>query len=319
MKTGLKLIVQIPAYNEEESIGDVIRSIPRKIKGISEVRILIIDDGSSDKTVENSKNAGADYIISNGSNKGLAFSFQRGLNEALKLGADIIVNTDADNQYNQNEISKIIKPVLDGKADIVSGDRGVKNLDHMIWIKKRANLVSTSIIASASGQNIQDASSGFRAFSKEAALRLFVLSNHTYTHETLIQGVQKKLRVLEVPIEFKRREKGESRLITSKWMHTKRSLSTIFRTTLMYRPLEAFTKFGLFLIVLGLIPYFRWIWFMYFGPGGDHIQSLLGGVVLMFFGGFSLIIGLLADLTSINRRYLEEILYRARKAELNEE
>ena len=313
-----KLIVQIPAYNEQDSIAEVIKSIPKKISGISEVKILVIDDGSLDKTVENSKNAGADYIISNGNNKGLAFSFQRGLNEALKLGADIIVNTDADNQFNQKEIPKLVTPILKGCADLTIGNREfrTRNEGDMPEIKKVGNLAASNIVSIASEKLIEDASCGFRAYSKEAALRLFVLSEHTYTHETLIQSLGKNLKIVQIPIEVKPRVSGKSRLIRSKWAHTKKTFGTMIRSLLMYRSLKFFTYMGLFFLVAGLIPYIRWVALAYLDPGGDHIQSLILGMILVVFGGFALILGLLADLTSINRRYLEEILYRIRKREL---
>jgi glycosyltransferase involved in cell wall biosynthesis len=316
-KSGLKLIVQIPAYNEQDSIGEVIKSIPRKIPGISEVRVLVIDDGSQDKTIEEAKKAGADYIISNVGNKGLAYTFQRGINEALKLGADIIVNTDADNQYNQKEIPKIVQPILEEKADLVSGNRNFTNLKHMPGIKKFGNSAGTRIVSLGSGIKLDDVSSGFRAFSRETALRLFVTATHTYTHETLIQAARNKLKILEVPIEFKKRQYGESRLITSKWGHTKKTLSTMIRSSLNYQPLKIFSNFGLILILIGLLLYFRWIFLMYIiVDHGDHIQSLLIGAILIIFGGLSVFLGFIADMLSANRRYLEEILYRVRKAEL---
>ena len=314
---GLKLIVQIPAYNEQDSIAEVIKSIPRKIQGISEVKVLIIDDGSSDKTIEVSKQAGADYIVSNGNNKGLAFTFQRGLNEALKLGADIIVNTDADNQYNQKEIEKIVKPIIEGKTDLVLGNRKFMSLDHMPRIKKFGNSAGTKIVSIGSGVKLDDVSSGFRAFSKEAALRLFVTATHTYTHETLIQAARNKLRILEVPIEFRKRKHGESRLITSKWSHTKKTVSIMVRSSLNYQPLKVFSNLGLILILMGLLLYFRWIYLMYILiDHGDHIQSLLIGAVLIIFGGLSVFLGFIADMLATNRRYLEEILYKVRRGEL---
>ncbi len=315
-KKGLKLIVQIPAYNEEESIGEVIKSVPRTIKGIEKVEVLVIDDGSQDKTVNVAKKAGADYIIRNVGNKGLAYTFQRGLNEALKLGADIIVNTDADNQYNQKEIPKIVFPVLNGEADLVLGNRQFLSLNHMPNIKKAGNSVGTKIVSLGSGIKLDDVSSGFRALSREAALRLFVTATHTYTHETLIQAARNKLRILEIPVEFRKRNHGESRLITSKWGHTKKTVSTMVRISLMYQPLKFFSNFGLILILIGLVLYSRWIWYSYFGPGGDHIQSLLIGAVLILFGGISVFLGFIAELLATNRKYLEEILYRMRKSDI---
>lgn len=311
----LKLIVQIPAYNEEKSIQDVIKEIPKKIAGIDIVEILVIDDGSKDNTAESAKKAGADYVIRNTKNQGLAFTFQRGLNEALKLGADIIVNTDADFQYDQREIPSLIQPILDGKADIVSGNRQVEKLDHMIKAKKYGNMVGSKVVKMSAGYDIIDASSGFRAYSKEAALRLFVMSKHTYTHETLIQAGRKNLKVIEVPVTFRKRD-GHSKLIKSVSSHVKKSLVAITRNTLMYNSLRFFSYIGLFLIALGLIPFIRWYILSYITlDGGNHIQSLLVGIMLIVFGGLSVLIGLISDIIAINRKHLEEILYRVKALE----
>lgn len=314
----IKLIVQIPAYNEEKSISDVIKEIPRKIKGIDKVEILVIDDGSKDNTSESARKAGADYVIRNTKNQGLAFTFQRGLNEALKLGADIIVNTDADFQYDQREIPQLIQPILDGKADIVSGNRKVETLTHMIGAKKYGNILGSKVVKFSAGYNIIDASSGFRAYNKEAALKLFVMSKHTYTHETLIQAGRKNLKVIEVPVTFRKRE-GHSKLIKSVSSHVKKSMSTIVRNTLMYNSLKVFSYLGIFLIALGAIPLVRWFYLSYIAyQPGAHIQSLLIGMILIVFGGLSILIGLISDIIAINRKHLEEILYRLKSLEFNQ-
>ena len=309
----MKLIVQIPAYNEEKSIVSVIKEIPRKIKGIDKVEVLVIDDGSTDNTSLAAKKAGANYVIKNTKNSGLAHTFQRGISKALELGADIIVNTDADFQYNQKEIPKLIQPILENKADVVSGDRQVEKLNHMIFAKKYGNIVGSKVVKIAAGYDITDASSGFRAYNKEAAMKLFVTSKHTYTHETLIQAQHKNLKVIEVPVEFRKRE-GHSKLIKSVSSHIKKSLTTIMRTTLMYNSLKFFSYTGLTLIALGLIPFLRWFILSFLaGEGGQHIQSLIIGAVLLIAGGLSILLGFIADLLSINRRYLEEVLYLNRK------
>ena len=313
-----KVVVMIPAYNEEKTIGKVIKEIPREILNVSEVKVLVIDDGSSDKTLEAARKAGADYALRNTKNSGLAFTFQRGLNSALELGADIIVNTDADFQYNQNEISKLINLIIDGKADIVSGNRQIEKLDHMQTNKKYGNLIGSKFVKICAGYDIIDASSGFRAYSKEAALKLFVTSPHTYTHETLIQASYKNLKVLEVPVEFRKRHGSDSKLIKSVFSHIKKSLSTIMRTTLMYNSLKAFSYAGVFLILLGLAPMFRWVWLSYISQdGGQHFQSLLLGSILMMFGGLSILLGFISDLIAINRRHLEDLLYRVKKSEID--
>lgn len=308
----MKLIVMIPAYNEERMISRVISEIPRKIKGISKVEVLVIDDGSKDNTVKEAKKAGADHVIYNKKNSGLAYTFQKGIDYALSLGADIIVNTDADFQYNQKEIPKLIKPILEGKADIVSGDRQVSKLKHMIAAKKYGNILGTKVVARSAGYKIRDASSGFRAYSKEAALKLFVISDHTYTHETLIQAFQKKLKVLETPVEFRKRN-GRSKLIKSVGSHIKKSLATIVRNTLMYNSMKALGILGGVLILIGLIPIVRWLVLSYIlHTSGQYIQSVILGMVLIIFGGLTIFLGFLSDLMAINRRHLEEILYRAK-------
>lgn len=312
----MKLIVQIPAYNEQDSIKDVIKSIPRKLPGIKKVEVLVIDDGSKDDTSKSAKEAGADYVIRNTKNMGLARTFQKGIDFCLSKGADIIVNTDADNQYNQKEIQKLIQPILDGKADIVSGNRRVESLSHMVPAKKYGNLLGSKVVKLSAGYPIIDASSGFRAYSREAALKLFVTSTHTYTHETLIQAGKKGLKVLEVPVEFKKRE-GHSKLISSVGSHIKKSTATIIRSTLKYNSFKFFTLIGIILALLGIIPFLRWLILSAIeGHFGQHTQSLLLGITLLMFAGFSILIGFLADLIAINRRYLEEVLYQIRKNEI---
>jgi len=308
-----RIIVMIPAYNEQKTIGKVIKEIPRKINNTGKVQVLVIDDGSTDNTVEAAKSAGADFILKNTQNNGLAYTFQKGMFKALELGADIIVNTDADFQYNQKEIEKLIRPILYNKADIVSGNRQVEKLHHMSFAKKYGNILGSKVVKWCAGYNIIDASSGFRAYSREAALRLFVISNHTYTHETLIQAKHKNLKVLEVPVEFRKRN-GHSKLIKSVYSHIKKSMSTIIRSTLMYNSMKVLSYFGVILIILGIIPMIRWTWLSYIvHDSGNHIQSLLLGLLLMIFGGFSIMLGFISDLVAINRRHLEEILYRLKK------
>ncbi len=313
-----KLVVQIPAYNEEETIGKVIKEIPRKISGVSEVIVLVIDDGSTDSTVEVAKKSGADYVYKNTKNLGLAKTFQKGINIALKLKADILVNTDADFQYNQAEIPKLIKPILERRADIVSGDRQIEKLNHMVSAKKYGNIIGSKIVRIMGGNGVKDASSGFRAYNKEAMRRLFVISDHTYTHQTLIQANNQDLKVIEVPVEFRKR-KGHSKLIKSIYSHVKRSSSTIVRTNLMYNSMKTLSYIGVFLIILGAVPIIRWIYLSYvIHDSGNHIQSLLLGSLLIIAGGMSVLLGFISDLIAINRRYLEEVLYKLRKMEKGE-
>lgn len=307
------LIVQIPAYNEEGHIAEVISSVPREIEGIGRVEVLVADDCSTDNTIREAKKAGADYIIKNVKNYGLAHTFQKAMNKCLELGADIIVNTDADNQYNQEEIPKLVEPILKGEAHMVSGNRQVESLNHMVKAKKYGNIIGSKVVKMSAGYHIEDASSGFRAYSREAALRLFVTSKHTYTHETLIQAAHKNLKVIEVPVEFRKRE-GHSKLIKSVPSHIKKSMQTIVRNTLMYNSFRFFSLLGLFLIILGLVPVIRWYVLSYiFDEAGQHLQSLMLGVVLLVFGGLSVLLGFISDIIAINRLHLEEILYIMRK------
>src|SRR3989338_8191421 len=316
IKSEKKLVVMIPSYNEEKNISRVIKEIPRAIDGIDKIEILVIDDGSSDNTSIEAKKAGADYIIRNKDNMGLAQTFQRGLNKALSLGADIIVNTDADFQYNQKEIPLLIKPILEGKADIVSGNRQVETLNHMVTAKKYGNILGTKVVQLSAGYKIADASSGFRAYSRESALRLFVTSKHTYTHETLIQAKRKNLKVVEVPVEFRKREHSQSKLISSVGSHIKKSMSTIARSTLMYNSMRTLGYLGGLLMLIGAIPLIRWIWLSYIiKDAGSHIQSLLLGLLLIMLGFLTIMLGFISDLIATNRRHLEEILYRIRRTE----
>lgn len=226
------LFVMIPSLNEAKTIGNVIKSVPRKITGIDTVKVLVINDGSTDSTAKVAKAAGADFIVEHSETLGLATSFADGLQFALSNGATIIVNTDADNQYNQTEIPKLVQPILNNKADVVIGDRHVKKLTHMPLTKKWGNIIGTWLLGLLLRQPITDASSGFRAFSAKAAKSFTLTSSHTYTHETLIQAYKNKLRVLYVPIEFRPRANGDSRLIASLPKHITRSTVVILRNML---------------------------------------------------------------------------------------
>lgn len=303
----MKLIVTIPAYNEEKSIGKVIRSVPRRIKGIEKVEVLVANDGSTDNTVKEAKKVGADHIISNKRNLGLAKTFKKALEKALELNADIIANTDADNQYEQREIPKLIKPILEGKADMVIGDRQVEKLDHMPLSKKYGNILGSWVIRFLTGTNIRDASSGFRAFTREAAQSFNLLSTHTYTHETIIQAVNKDLAIVEVPVTFKRRKYGHSRLISGVWSHIKRSLATIVRTILMYKAFKYLVALGSLLMGIGFLGIVRFLYFFLTGNGAGHIQSLIVSSIVISLGFMTAVMGVLADLIGINRRTIEEI------------
>lgn len=306
-----KLIVIIPAYNEERTITKVINRIPRQIDGIDGVEILLIDDGSTDQTVRNAKNAGVDQVVRY-RHQGLARTFKRGLEEALKRDADFIVNIDADGQYDPQEVPKLAEPLVEGKADIVSGDRQIRSLRHMPTGRKYGNFVGSFFIRTVTGLKIRDASSGFRAFSREAALHLNILSDHTYTHETLIQAAADRMRIIEVPIKFSPRE-GESRLVTGIFDHIRKSLLTILRTSLMYRSLRIFSAVGGCLFLLGVAVGLRFVYFFFTGDPQGHIQSLILSSILISIGFTTIVMGVLADLTALNRKIIEEILLKTKR------
>jgi glycosyltransferase involved in cell wall biosynthesis len=309
----MKLVVMIPAYNEEASIGLVIKEVPRQIEGIDKVLILVIDDGSDDETVEKARQAGADYIIRNRVNRGLAYTFKQGVDKALSLGADIIVNTDADFQYNQTEIPKLIQPILEKKAEIVIGDRQVGKLNHMSFGKKYGNILGSFFLRLITGTDINDASSGFRAFSREAAMQFLFFSSHTYTHEMIIQAVDKKMRIAQVSVEFKAREYGKSKLISGLFQHIKKSLLTILSVVLMIKPLKIFFILGSISFSLGILIGVRYLYFYFTGQSSGHIQSLILSSILISIGVIIIVMGLLADLINTNRKIIEEMLLRLRK------
>lgn len=309
-----KLIVTIPAYNEEKFIGDVIKEIPRFIDGIDKVEVLVLNDGSKDNTVNVAREAGADYVISHNTNKGLAKTFKDAVEEALNRGADIIVNTDADNHYNQSKIPLLLEPILNNKADIVIGSREVKNLDHMPATNKYGNLMGSWFVCKLANLPQVDVSSGFRAYSKEAALKMNVLSPHTYTHETLIQANDHKLTIAEVPI-LAREVKRKSKLIKSIPNHIIKSLSVIFRTFTLYKPMRVFLVIGGFLFILGIIPIIRFIYFYYNGSGAGHIQSLIVGTMIVLIGFITTVMAMLASAIGWNRKLIEELLFRIKKIE----
>ncbi len=306
----MKLVVMIPAYNEEETVGKVIHEIPRSIKGIDDVEVLVIDDGSIDGTVDAAREAGADKIVSHKENLGLAPAFQFGLDTALEMGADIIVNTDADFQYNQAEIPRIIQSILEHKADVVLTDRNVLGLDHMPFGKKYGNTLATWVTRFVSGFPVRDAQSGFRAFSREAALRLHVLSDYTYVQETIIQAVEKRLTINQVPCEFRERKGTGSRLISSIWSYAKRAGAMIMRTYIRYKPLKAFLTLGALIFTPGFLLGLRFLTYWLQGTGTGHIQSLILGSMLMMVGFQIMILALLADTIDANRRVSEELLCR---------
>ncbi len=312
----MKLIVTIPAYNEEKTIASVIREIPRQIEGIENVKILVLNDGSTDNTAQVASSAGADFVISHKKNKGLAITFKDAIEEALKKGADIIVNTDADNHYDQSRIPELIKPILNKKADLVIGSRKVEELDHMPRKNKYGNIMGSWLVCKLSGLGKIDVSSGFRAYTRETALRMNILSPHTYTHETLIQAAENKLSIIEIPIKA-REVKRKSKLIKSIPRHIAKSLTVILRVFSLYNFIKIFITLGLILFIIGLIPIFRFIYFYFLNGGQGHIQSLIIGTMMTLIGFITIAIALLASAIDWNRKLIEEILYKTKKQGLS--
>ena len=311
----MKLIVQIPCYNESKTLPDTLQAIPRKISGIDSIEILVIDDGSTDDTYEVALSNDADHVIRLPRNIGLAGAFLTGLEASLSHGADIIVNTDADNQYRGDDIPRLLEPILAERADIVVGDRGIKTLNTFSWKKRILQQIGSGVIQLASGVRTPDATSGFRAITRDAALRTIVLSEYSYTLETLIQAGARKMAVEFVSIRTNPQTRP-SRLMRNISQYLTHSSATILRAYTMYRPLRVFSIFGILLLVGGAILGIRYLYFFLNGEGAGHIQSVILAAVLWIVGFQILLIGLLADLIGFNRKILEEALYRLRKMEL---
>ncbi len=312
----MKLIIQIPCLNEEKTLSETIKDLPKTLKGVDEIQTLIIDDGSTDKTVELARALGVNHIVRHTNNKGLAEAFMTGMDACLKLGADVIVNTDGDNQYRAKYIADLIKPILRGEADMVVGDRQTNGVSHFSFIKKRLQRVGSWVVRHVSDTNVPDAPSGFRAFSREAALRMNVISKFSYTLETIIQAGKKNLAVTSVPVETNKKLR-ESRLFTGIPNYLSRSIATIFRIYTMYEPLKMFSFIGGIVFSIGFLVAIRFLYFYFAGHGSGHIQSLILSGVLMMIGFQVIMIGLVADLIGGLRRLTEDALYRIKKVELS--
>jgi glycosyltransferase involved in cell wall biosynthesis len=307
----VRLVVTIPAYNEEKTIGDVIKGICRDI--CDDVKILVLDDGSSDNTARIAYDAGADKVVSHIHNLGLAVTFKDSLDEALDMGADVIVNIDADGQYDPKEISKLIEPVIRKDADVVLGSRFDGYIEEMPLGKRLGNQMATKVISRAAGKQFSDAQTGFRVFSRDAALRLNVMSDFTYTQETLLQAVNKNLRIHEIPVNFYKRE-DKSRLFPNIWNYAKRASYTLLRTYLYHKPLKTFLMLGSFVFAAGFLLGFRvLIHYVTTSRVTPYLPTSVLSAVLLIVGFQIIILGLVADLIRRNQNVQEEILYRLKK------
>lgn len=312
----IKLIIQIPCYNEEETLPVTVADLPREIPGVAEIEILIVDDGSTDRTFDVARELGVDHIIRHATNQGLAMSFIDGLQAGVQRGADIIVNTDADNQYRGTDIARLVQPILDNEADIVVGDRGMTTHPYFSPLKRVLQQFGSWVVGLAAGVSVPDATSGFRALSRDAALQTLVLSNYSYTLETLIQAGARRMAVEYVPIRVNPQTRP-SRLMKNIAHFMSSSSSTIIRAYTMYRPLRFFLIVGSVLLTAGLVLGIRFLYFFVTDGGMGHVQSLILMAVLLIMGFHTCLIGLVADLVGFNRKILEETLYRLRKLELD--
>jgi glycosyltransferase involved in cell wall biosynthesis len=313
-----KLIIQIPCYNEEHSLGIALAELPRQLDGIDEIEWLIIDDGSRDATVEVAKACGVDRIVRLRHNQGLASAFKAGIEASLKAGADIIVNTDADNQYCAADIPKLIAPILARDAEIVVGARPISKTAHFSPIKKLLQKVGSWVVRLASNTTVADAPSGFRAYSREAAMQINVFNEYTYTLETIIQAGQNGMAIVSVPIRTNR-DLRPSRLVKSIPSYLKRSILTILRIFVTYRPFRFFSVLGTIPLSLGLILGIRWLFFFLMGTDRTRIPSLILAALLILIGSQLWILGLVAELMGVNRKLLEDIQLRLRRQEIEKE
>lgn len=308
----MKLIIQVPCYNEAETLEIALNDLPKHIDGVDTIEYLIINDGSKDNTVEVARRWGVHYIVNFKRNKGLAKGFMAGLDACLRNGADIIVNTDADNQYCGDDIEKLVRPILDGKTDIVIGERPIDETEHFSPLKKKLQHFGSWVVRKASKTEIPDAPSGFRAYSREAAMRLNVVNEYTYTLETIVQAGRDKIAMQSVPIRTNP-ELRSSRLFNSMFGYVKKSMLTIIRAFMMYKPLRFFTILGSIPFILGILLGVRFLVFFFQGLGDGHVQSLVLASLLIMIGVQTIVVGLQADVIAANRKILEDIQYHVRE------
>lgn len=309
----MKLVVQIPCLNEETTLPLVLKSIPKKVDGIDEITVLVIDDGSSDDTVRVARELGVEHFVFHARNQGLGRSFHDGTLKALELGADIVVNTDGDNQYPQERIADLVKPILEGRADIVIADRQTHKIEHFSWAKKQLQKLGSAVVNKAAGTDLPDAVSGFRAYSRESLLRLNTITRFSYCTETIIQAGAKGLAIESVPVDTNPKLR-ESRLFNSTFEHIRKSAIVIIRAYVMYRPHMIFGGMGTVLFLLGLVPFARFVYLsIQDGSTSGHLQSLLVGSLLMTAAFLCFVLNIIADLIRINRTLIENNLEQTKR------
>ena len=311
----MKLIIQIPCFNEAEQLPGTLADLPREVPGVDEVEWLIIDDGSTDDTVEVARAHGVDHVVRLTNNKGLAAGFQAGLDACLKLGADVIVNTDADNQYYGGDIPKLVEPIIEGRADMVVGDRETDSIEHFSPLKKRLQRLGSAVVRRASGTTVPDTTSGFRAYNREAALQMQVISKFTYTLETIIQAGKVLVAVDHVPIRTNEKTR-ESRLFPSMSSYVRRNAVSIFRVDALYEPLRVFMIAAGIVAVPAAVIWVRFLWFFFNGEGSGHVQSLILGSTLMIIAVQFVALGVIADVLAASRTLQQRTLERVRRVEL---
>lgn len=313
----VKLIIQIPCLNEEKTLPLVLESIPKKIDGVDKIETLVIDDGSTDRTVAVAKRFKVNHIIRHMRNQGLARSFADGIYKALKEDADIIVNTDADNQYPQKDIGRLIRPILNGKAEMVIADRQTAKIKHFSPLKKILQKIGSAMVRKLSGSSVPDAVSGFRAYSRNAAMQLNIVTEFSYVIETIIQAQSKRIAIASIEVTTNPPTR-KSRLFKNMFQHIRHSMATMIRIYTMYRPLYVFVLVGSIVTFLGSLMALRFVYFFLLGQGTGHIQSLVFAAIFMTIGFQIMMTGMVADLTGINRRLTENMLQRVKQMELSQ-
>ena len=305
----MKLIIQIPCYNEADTLAITLAALPREVRGFEKVEWLIIDDGSIDATINVAMKNGVDHIVRQPHNQGLSQAFMSGLDACLRYGADVIVNTDADNQYSAYDIPALTAPILNGEAEIVVGERPIKSIKHFKPLKKFLQKLGSWVVRIASNTNVADAPSGFRAISREAAQKLMVFNDYTYTLETIIQAGQKNMAIISIPIRVNE-DLRPSRLVRSIPFYIKRNISTIIRIVIVYRPFRFFAYIGSILFIIGFLLGLRFVYYYLIGEGDGHVQSVILSGVFLVIGFQTFLVAFLADLLAANRKLIEDVRYR---------